>query len=236
MRIYLSLLVAVSTALLAADKPTPPAAAAPTQNVPAKKPVYRPPLRGAPAVRVDGGSRGQTDALPTLFVIAPDHTGLASGAQPSLYWFQSKPATARMEFTVIADDAAAPLLEIAVPPTSTNRYRSVNLAEHKVSLQENSEYQWSIALVPDPDNRSKDILASGRVRRAPLPPELREALTRATPAEKPALYAEAGFWYDAIASLQELLEKDTANAALLDQRNALLSQVGLTKLIPSDNP
>ncbi len=40
------------------------------------KPVYKPPKRGAPASRIGGASRGESDPQPTLAVLAPNHTGL----------------------------------------------------------------------------------------------------------------------------------------------------------------
>ena len=48
--------------------------------------VYHPPLRGAPAGRIGGASRGGAPgvALPALEVLAPDHVGLTAREQPTL--------------------------------------------------------------------------------------------------------------------------------------------------------
>ena len=62
--------------------------------------VYKPPLRGAPAVRIDGGSRGSGISLICLNVLAPDHTGLTVHDQPSLFWYQSEPADVPFELTL----------------------------------------------------------------------------------------------------------------------------------------
>ena len=53
-------------------RPLSPPLVVPTQT----RIVYKPPLRGAPAVRIDGGSRGSGVSLICLTVLAPDHTGL----------------------------------------------------------------------------------------------------------------------------------------------------------------
>src|SRR5580765_3571728 len=58
---------------------------------------FRPATSGAPSVRVTGGSRGAGDTSITLDVLAPDETGLTTQEQPSLLWYQSKPAMAKFE-------------------------------------------------------------------------------------------------------------------------------------------
>src|SRR5690348_7635165 len=55
---------------------------------------FRPPTTVATAVRVTGGSRGIGDAAMTLDVLAPNEVGVTTLEQPSLFWFQSKPADA----------------------------------------------------------------------------------------------------------------------------------------------
>jgi hypothetical protein len=46
-------------------------------------------------------------------------------------------------------------------------------------------------------------------------------------AQWPAVYAEAGLWYDAIDQLSKQIGADRGNRALREQRAALLDQVGL---------
>ncbi|MCP4044001.1 MAG: DUF928 domain-containing protein, partial [Gammaproteobacteria bacterium] len=79
-------------------------------------PAYRPPRRGAPLVRVGGGTRGVEYKHPTLQVLAPEHTGLTTMAQPSLYWYVSGPTSIRFEFTIIDDDSIEPVMESVLKP------------------------------------------------------------------------------------------------------------------------
>src|SRR5678815_1877779 len=58
---------------------------------------------GESSVRVTGGSRGSGDAAVTLDVLAPDEIGETTQEQPSLFWFQSKPAPAKFELTLLQD-------------------------------------------------------------------------------------------------------------------------------------
>jgi hypothetical protein len=50
----------------------------------------------------------------------------------------------------------------------------------------------------------------------------------------PALYAEAGYWYDSVRALSELIEAAPTDRALRQQRASLLHQVGLTDVAESD--
>lgn len=74
------------------ERPAPPDAKAQNRKLatPAGMPVYQPPLRGAPGGRVGGSSRGAGDELPSLYALAPDHTGLTAQEQPCLYWYLSQ--------------------------------------------------------------------------------------------------------------------------------------------------
>src|SRR6185503_4124135 len=65
---------------------------------------FRPKTTGAASVRVTGGSRGTGDASITLDVLAPDEIGVTTQEQPSLFWFQSKPADAKFELTLLQDN------------------------------------------------------------------------------------------------------------------------------------
>ncbi len=54
-------------------------------NLSAQDPLYKPPIRGAPATRVGGGTRGPGDKRPSVRVLAPNHVGFTTRAQPELY-------------------------------------------------------------------------------------------------------------------------------------------------------
>jgi hypothetical protein len=88
-------------------------------------------------------------------------------------------------------------------------------------------YQWYVAVVPDSNRRSKDILAGGSIERVASPAELTTKLSQASKSQVPALYAEAGMWYDALGAIGDLIEQSPQDTALVNQRSALLRQVGL---------
>lgn len=190
-------------------------------------PVYVPPLRGAPLARVGGGTRGIGDDLPYVSVVTPEHTGFTSTSQPVLYWYLSEPVDTRFEFALINDNEIEPILEIASERAMQKGFNFLDLSEHGVFLKPGIVYQWSVALVGQPDQRSGDIVSSGTIEYVEPDQSLRSALAQAAGNEAIRIYAGKGYWYDAFAGLSRLIEANPADAGLVDQRRSLLQQVGL---------
>lgn len=193
--------------------------------------TYKAPLRGAPATRVGGGSRSAEASAIRLDVLAPDHTGYTLQEHPTIYWYVSERITDPVEVTVTAlgspQEAFEPLLEVTLKPPFEKGVHAVRLKDYGVVLERDTEYQWFVAVVPDPNQRSNDILAGGSIKRISAPQALEARLREAGEFVKPALYAESGMWYDAIDQLSSLISANPANNQLREQRAALLNEVGL---------
>lgn len=232
MRYALSTALMLSVAILFV---VPPAAGADNSmaSVKAATPVYKPPMRGAPASRIGGGSRSTGEADFVLSVLAPDHTGLTSQAQPTLYWYTSGPSNATLEVTVIAEVAERPVLTQNLNLTRGG-VQSFDLAKHGVTLKPDTEYEWFVSAVPDPTQRSKDVTSGGTIRRVAPDPAVQARVAAADERQAPLIYAEAGLWYDAIDALSRLIELHPDDAKLNAQRAALLDQVGLPAAASSD--
>jgi hypothetical protein len=220
---------AVTFESMGADKAkpaTPPPAQA---QAPAKASgiKFRAPATGAPAVRVTGGSRGEGDAAVTLDVLAPIEVGTTTLEQPSLFWRQSKASPAKFELTVIQEKRIKPLLRMTLDSASRTGIQRVKLSDFGTKLEPGVEYQWVVALINDSENRSRDLVASGSIKRIAAGAELKEKIARANPAALPAVYAEAGVWYDALAALADQIEANPNDQALRQMRADLLMQVGL---------
>lgn len=190
-------------------------------------PVYVPPRRGAPLARVGGGTRGISDALPFVSVITPEDTGYTSSPQPVLYWYISESMQTHFEFALINEDEIDPIIEVTTDEDLKAGLNSLDLASVNVSLKPGVAYQWSVAVVTDADKRSGDVVSSGLIELQELSAEQQVRLETASPQEAVMIYAGEGYWYDAFATLSEMIDKDPDNAELLEQRASLLSQIGL---------
>lgn len=204
-----------------------PAKAAP----PAKKRSlfdYTPPKNVTTGTRIDGdgGSRGKGEKLPSLYVLAPNHTALTTREQPSLFWYQTAAANTHFELTLTEPKNPKPLLKVATDKADGGIHR-VSLAKHGVSLKPGVAYKWTVAWVPDAANRSQDVIASGSIQRIEPEAKLTAALADAKGLEKAAVYAQHGIWYEALETVSNEIDAAPKNKELHAQRAALLDQAGL---------
>ncbi len=196
---------------------------------PANMPVYKPPLRGAPAGRVAGGTRGPSEKFPYLCLLVPEHVGLTTNDQPSLYYFLSQSTSCPVEFVVLEKRAVYPLVEARIRSPKQPGVNTICLSDYGVRLKKGIQYRWFVALVPDAQHRSKDVLAAGAIELIDMPDGLRTELQSANEGEAPSIYAEAGIWYDALTALSTLIEKEPEDSNFRKERASLLDQVGLAR-------
>ena len=197
------------------------------QQSPAQ-PVYKLPMRGAPASRIGGGTRGPNVDSPTVTVFAPDHTGLTVNPQPTLYWYLSKQAPVQVELTLLDEAGVKPLIEKVVNSPLQGGIHALSLKDAGVTLAPGVDYRWHVALVFDSKMRSSDVTSSGTIRLVPAPDTLKAKL--GAEREAPAAYAAEGLWYDSIDSLMQLINASPEDKQLRDQLDSLLAQVGLTRV------
>ena len=200
------------------------------------KPIYKPPLRGAPAGRIGGGTRGATERESfSLQVLAPDHVGYTTKDQPCLYWYISKTTSYPIEVTITERHAVKPLVEKLLKAPEQAGIQSVCLSAHDARLRPNVPYKWFVSLVTDAEHRSKDILAGGIIEMVNPPETLAARLATAGRGRAPFIFAEEGLWYDALGEISRMIEASPKDADLRQQRASLLEQVGLTEAAEADN-
>jgi hypothetical protein len=205
----------------APESPSPP--------VPGAGVVYQPPARGRPAHTVGGATRGTGDKVPVLFVVTPDHVGQTTSAQPSLFWYIDRvpDAAIQIEFTLLDEESIKPLAEgFIVTPKGAGVHR-IRLADYGVRLSRGVEYEWSVALILDPNDRSKDVVATGWIDRVEPSAQLTSRLEAEGRERAAAVYANEGIWYDAFAALSDQIDRNPEDDRLRQYRTALLRQVGL---------
>jgi hypothetical protein len=195
--------------------------------------IYKAPLRGAPATRVGGGTRSVGTKPMTVLVLAPNETGYTTHDKPTLYWYVSQPLEHPVELTLISleslDAASKPAVELKLNPPTRPGVHPLSLAEHNIALKPGVEYQWFVAAVNNPSQRSNDVVAGGTIKRVAETDAVRAGLKDAPAAGRPALYAGEGIWYDAIDELSRQIAAQPGNRQLREQRAALLEQVGLAE-------
>lgn len=190
---------------------TPAVSAAPLAYVP-------PASIGGPRDRTIGAaSRSARLPGPTLYSLVPEHTGQTISAQPSLFWYlDTLPSEdTPVYFTLTTEQEIDPIAEIQLPKMTKIGIQQVDLAQHGITLENGTEYEWTVAVVVDPDQRANDVVTAGWVMVVDKPAGL-EPNARS--------YAANGLWYDAI------------GAASDDFRADLLREVGLGKVLDRPSP
>ena len=215
-----------------APEPPPQTLIMPTYKQPV--PIYQPPPDSGYGLRINGVVRGGDATTPTLSFLAPDHVGLTTKESPSLFWYQSKPAKTKFELTIIEDGKADPLLEVKLDRSANDGVQRIKLSDYGVKLGVGVQYRCTVALVVDEENRSRDIVASGVIKRIEPKAKLTGRLAKARSADLPFIFAEEGIWYDAMESLADLIDANPDTKAFYTQRAALLEQVKLTAAAASD--
>jgi len=188
------------------------------------KAIYRPPVRGNPRGRVGGGVRGVGAGAPVLFSLVPEHTGQTLAEQPSLFWYLdgAPPPQAAIVFALTDEAHIDPLIEVELGRPERGGIQRIDLSGRGVRLAPGTEYEWSVALVVDPERRSSDVVTVGWIERveapADLPPDVRADVRR---------LAASGLWYDALATASDRVAAAPADPAPRVLRNQLLREVGL---------
>lgn len=198
-------------------------------SVAAAAPLYKLPKVGKPTGRVGGGRRGAGSDLPALYALVPDHVGYTTQRQPTLYWFLPEGAKGdlRFELTLIDEASVEPLIDrpLASPPSpGLNR---IQLAGSGVKLEPGQEYQWSVALVPDKNDRSKDVVSSGWIEVVAPPDDLAARVEAAGPDGAAAVYGANGLWYDTLAAAIADVERNPSATAPRQRLAGLLAEAGL---------
>jgi hypothetical protein len=196
-------------------------------KVAAARPIYQPPKLGKPARTVGGGSRGTRDKVPSVFVVTPEHVGQTTSSSPSLFWFVDRvpDSSIRVEFTLLAEEDIDPIVQKIIPTPKRAGIHRIRLSDFGVTLSPGAEYEWSVALILDSKERSKDIVATSWIDRVEPSAQLSKRLK--SDGATATVYAEEGMWYDAIGALSDQIDSDPTNVQLAEQRADLLRQVGL---------
>jgi hypothetical protein len=160
-----------------------------------------------------------------VVALAPDHTGATLAPRPSLFWYVSGPipAEAGWVFALVDPTRIEPALEVPLTSPAGAGIQRIDLEQlggPSFGLEPGVEYEWSVALVFDENERARDVVSLGWIDRIARPSGLAE---RAGAVE----LARHGLWYDALAALEDALAASPGDPQLRAERAALLDQGGL---------
>lgn len=106
------------------------------------------------------------------------------------------------------------------------------MTEEEELLKESEKYQWVFALsCEEGGDASGNLTVEGWVERVSPAAGLAQKLANASEREKPAIFAEYGFWMDAAGTLAQLSQDDTDDPQVQEDWQSVLNFAGLNQLI-----
>jgi hypothetical protein len=189
----------------------------------AAEPLYKPPLRGAPAGGIGGATRGEKG----LQLLVPNHPAQTISDQPNLYWYVSKPMIAPVKLTISKEDEEQLLVEKELHGVGKVGINVIRLTDYGIRLHRDVKYyEWCIITDTDEYCGTISIVAK--------PPKLKAKLKAAGIGKAHYVYAEEGLWYDALRAISEMIDASPDNKALRRDRAVLLEQAGLTNVADAE--
>jgi hypothetical protein len=191
--------------------------------------AYVPPTPRSPGPRVNVVNLGNENDLPDLFVLAPDHIGLTVYEQPTLYWYVSKPIHHPVDVVITEVGDLRVMFDFRLLPPIQAGLHDIGLKDFGIRLLQNVPYHWEVKIMAGTPGGA--MTASGFIKRVPPPSSLSPITPGLTDSGSPEAYAQASLWYDAFGALSELIRAHPNNESFLQQRAALLEQVGMADLL-----
>lgn len=202
---------------------------------------YKPPSGiGSPRRTEPAGTRGPVDICPVngkaLKALVPSNNfGVTVAAYPTFFVYMPAPSsgtTLPVEF-VLEDMEGNPIYKTKFETSGKSGIITLNLPTQVglAPLEVGRDYQWSFSVICQSNERSKDLVVEGWVRRVELDPILATQLAQASPEQQVDLYSEAEIWHDALANLVELRRNKPGDSTVANQWVKLLSAANLSDLI-----
>jgi hypothetical protein len=166
---------------------------------------YRPPQGDPPrGSTIANSSRGfrYNRSRPPLLILAPiRHVGRSSSTNPILSWFisLSEPYRIEISFYKVLEDGSLDLVFLHEDVQSTRGMIRTAFPELTEILHMGERYRWQVAVAEDPADPDDDLAFTAEIDLVAPDLDLETQLaTATTPAQKAEIYAEAGYWYDAL--------------------------------------
>lgn len=209
-------------------------ATTPALNLTARAEVFQPPNRGAPPSTAEGGSRGCSALKPgekPLTALTPaNHMALTVSEHPTFFWYVPESGASNLEFTLLDENDQEVLYKTTVNVSKTPGIVSISLPKSTAKpLEVGKQYHWYLTSICDASDRTGDVFIDGWVERIEPTADLKAALESATPDTLPAVYARAGIWHEAIASLAALREQNPSDTTILARWEELLDSAKLNQ-------
>ncbi|MGA9377199.1 MAG: DUF928 domain-containing protein [Phormidium sp.] len=165
--------------------------------------------------------------VPTLLV-PQNHLGLTTSSNPTFLWYLPSKDVEIMVFELRKAGEKEPIYAEQLQPSAG--IIQMQLPKDKVELEIGTEYIWSVSVPCVSEGKRRKISVEAGIKRIAPTPELTGQLSQATtPQQKARVFAQKGYWYDALETLSSAFTAN-ANQSTYSDILSLLDQVGLNEI------
>ncbi|MBD2181583.1 DUF928 domain-containing protein [Planktothrix sp. FACHB-1355] len=182
----------------------------------------------APPVRMQSPPRVCSENLPVLLV-PQNHAGETTSGRPTFFWYM--PDTQSVDFTIEKVGVDKPVFEekLQIPKAGIIQ---TEIPENLPELAVGQDYLWSVSVVCGDTGGMKKVTLQAAIRRVAATQELNRRLKSArSERDRARVYAQQGFWYDALKALSSASEAKPQEQLISDDFYSLLEQVGLNQVV-----
>ena len=201
---------------------------------PGAKVNFSPPNQDAPGSTVGGASRGWGICITEpndnfIALMPPSNLGLTLNTHPTIWLYVPATSANAVELVFSHEDGTEILRKTVAMPEQPGIV-SYTLDESDLpALQVGKDYHWYASILCSDTDRSGNAIVDGWVKRID-DSTLGQKLARAAEETHPALYAEAGIWYETLQTLAHLRRTQPNNSEVTSSWQDLLQSVGLDSL------
>ncbi|RAM51701.1 MAG: hypothetical protein C6Y22_10325 [Hapalosiphonaceae cyanobacterium JJU2] len=158
--------------------------------------------------------------------------GLTTEEHPQLWFYlpYTKSSGYPAEFVLLDDETKDSVYKTAIALPAKAGIIKVPIPENVPSLQVNKQYRWFFNVYCYPQKQSTPIYVEGVILRKIPNQTLLKQLQKSQPIQQVNIYANNGFWYDALTTLGQLRQTNPQNNTLQTQWRDLLAAIGLDEL------
>ncbi|BAY16585.1 hypothetical protein NIES21_24150 [Anabaenopsis circularis NIES-21] len=195
--------------------------------------AFKPPKRGDPPPSAGGSTRGSACLKGNKKIVPflpPNKLGLTLAERPTFFWFAPQSSVKTAKFILLTDKDENLVYETTLILPNKPGIISFTLPNTAPELTVGKTYHWYLTVVCNSQDSSTNPWVDGWVERTEAEASLSAALAKAQPRKLPSIYADAGIWYEALATSAQLRRTDPKNWRVRMDWWTLLKSVKLTAL------
>jgi Domain of Unknown Function (DUF928) len=159
--------------------------------------------------------------------------GLTANEYPTLWFYipYAQASISRIDFILRdRDNPADPIVyQKSIQSPKQPGILDIELPKTSEPLVIDRFYQWELKVTRN-KSYNKEVSVKGWIQRTDLDPKLSDLIAQTTPERQVDLYAENGFWYDALSTLAKLRRDRSQDLAVRQDWKNMLKSVNLGKL------